>query len=229
MEEQDLSKILLTDSEFYVGRALYAQFLKRHNITTVEELLNGKLERLSFNGHMMKGRTFGSLSSFIRLLKHKYCDGPLLVDSYLENSIDMEKTRMSSHGIIYLKDSSDVNIVSFFGSDISDLAFSKFIEQCRDKNEKRKNENLPEDEVKIIDFFKWIEKQEITGLMPFAKVYIEAYEKNNKLSEVDASTMAFLKGQLESLIKMKSDIDGQIIELQQKIEEISNSKGGMSV
>lgn len=226
MEKPNLSKILIKDSEYYDSNASYAQFLKRHNIVTVEELLNGTLEGNTFNGFKMNGVTFSGLSVFIKLLKHKYLEEPLLSDVYLDKSIDLENTVLFSGpgGVILISENGQydkTNIRQFICGDSGNYHFNRFIHKKNFMRLRHEHANLPSEDVKLIDFFKWIVEENIYDLIPFAKTYIEVYEINKGLVSEDALTINKLKEQLTSLIEQKASLDSQIIKMQQKIESMS--------
>lgn len=236
MEKQDLSKVLIKDSEFYDSSAAYAAFLKRHNIITVEELLNGTFTRTTFNGFKMKGVTCSGLTTFIGLLKHKYFDTPLLADVYLDRSIDLERTVLESeHGrVIFtpVNGQPDETNIRFMCGVSGYFAFNRFIRKKNLQKFHREHNNLPIEDVSLIDFFKWIiEENRFNYLIPFAKAYIESYEKNIALVNEDAQTIGILKEQLTKLAEEKASIDAQIKDIQQKIDELSkkDSKGGMKI
>ena len=228
MEKQDLSKILISDSEFYDRNAAYAHFLKRHNIVTVEELLNGTLEGNTFNGFKMKGVTISGLLNFIQILKHKYLGAPLLADVYMDRVIDLENTvLLSDRGHVRFSpiegQDDEISIGKFICSDRGNYYFNKFARLKNLKRFHREHANLPAtEEVKLIDFFKWILEENVNDfLVPFAKMYIESYEINKGLITQDALTIKKLKEQLTSLIEQKASLDSQIIKMQQKIESMS--------
>lgn len=239
MEKQDLSKVLITDSKFYVKNAPYIKFFQRHNYTTIDQIIDGTFHYCSFNGHKMKGHTASTLNSFIGLIRYEYLGEPLVTDAYLDRSIDLEETSfwVERNNMVVFKSNNDsdnsAHIRSFFGCDIGNAAFNTFIGRVNERNRRLAEEGIQTPDVKMIDFFKWIltEGKEFGFLNRFAETYIKEYEKDNILLEDDSKAILILKNQLDSLYKMRNDIDIQITDLKKKIDELSNkdSKGGMGI
>ena len=244
--ENDLSTLLVTDTEFYLKDAPYVQFLNRHNINTVKELLEGDLQLCSFNGHKMHKVTYASLRALIRLLKYKYYNEPLLFDAYFDTNVDLSEpldeymetyinvpySRMSSdiyhntRSKIVLKtdDQHKIFMINVFGTDMFD-AINGFI------NEVRHKEKYPKIDVKFIAFFKWLflnlKKNE--GLYDknvayIAEAYLDSYYKDKNLTNNDPRTINMLKNQLQELFDRRDTIDKQIAELKAKITELSNER-----
>ncbi len=236
MEKQDLSKILIEDSEYYISNAPYAAFLKRHNMKTIDQIINGNFRNCSFDGHKMHAHTASSLRVFIGLLRHKYFGEPLLVDAYLDKTIDLEKSAAwgDENDRIFITESIGptdfIKLFSFFGSSRGIIAYNRFIAKMNSQN---KADKLLHNEVKIIDFFIWAstDENEDRFFDSFAKTYIEAYKQNTEVKEENSDTIKYLKSEIEKLLKMKDDIEGQILELQQKVDELSDiqSKGGIGL
>ena len=85
MEKQDLSKYLIKNSEYYNSSSAYAGMLKRHNIITVDQILDD-----SFLNLRCKYRTSRELSALIAMLRYRYLDEPLCTDILLDKEIDLE-------------------------------------------------------------------------------------------------------------------------------------------
>ena len=83
-----------------------------------------------------------------------------------------------------------------------------------------------------IDFIKFvagITKDRFKHIVPYAKAYVESYERQQQLENGDAETIQVLKDQLTDLLETRDNLDMQITDLQQKLESLSNTenKGGI--
>ena len=233
MENIDLSKIPIIESEFYNMNAPYVKFFRRHNIKTIDQLVYGKFEKCSFGGHLMSPSNASILRAFIRLLKNKYLGEPLVVDVYLDRVIDISQTEFLGNrgGIRFTKykdEEVDCDLHMFFGGDIGDKAFSTFISSKKMENAHRFVDNMPKKEVRMIDFFNWIfmDGKKYLNLIPFAKVYVAAYKENEGDLKADSVTIDFLYSKLSSLKKEKDALDKEIEKVENAIAAYSTEKGG---
>lgn len=233
MEEKSFREKNIVYSEYYCSEAAYVRFLKRHGITTIEQLLEGKFDGNKFNGYKMHGETTTSLRIFINFLKYKYLQEPLLMDAYLERVIDLEQTSfLGSRGYIEFvpvkNEENKSTVYKFLGGDFGNVAFGNFVSQTKMNNSNRVADNMPKKEVKMIDFFNWIlaNEDKYSQLVPYAKAYVASYTKDASLLKADSPTLQFLDNQLRLLLLEKANIDSQIVAKKVQIEEYKKNKGG---
>ena len=235
MEEQDLNKILLKDSEYYDPKAIYVQALKRHNITTVQQLFD-----IDVNVSQHRG-TRKQLRAFILMLKHKYLGEPLLYDAFLDDTVKF-------YSVFFI-----VGTDKYLYADNCFGCNSSHIIDVIEAFAKEHSKNLGEPfEIKLIDFFRWIinnSKEIITRhqsrqIIEYAKTYVEEYEKQHQLTTEEYEkqhqltaeeyeTIQFLRGQLDTLVRIREDLDLQIKNIEEniarQIEALSSkeTKGGI--
>ena len=239
MERQNLSQILITDTDYYYKNSIYTGFLKRNNITTVEELVNGTFDSRTFNGHMLQKYTASRLRGFITLLKHEYLGEPLLMDAYLDKGINIDRSRGEPFGGCFQFENPtakeyDVMVSDFFGCDYSYTGpcVANFLREKREERDTRVVNKLEPKKVKVIDFFNWIldRPDEYKKFVPASKMYVEEYKKKYDDTEKndEQSDLINLRGQLTSLLRRKKALEDQIEIVQKQIDEMCNedSKGG---
>lgn len=101
---EDLSKILITDTEFYNKNTSSAKFFEKYGITTVAQLIDPNL----FLGKKNVQRsTVSQVNLIINVLKHKYLGEPLLLPPTLDEIIDYDYMRGSSLDAIYLQETEE--------------------------------------------------------------------------------------------------------------------------
>ena len=232
MKKLDLSEELIENSKFYIPNSAYAGFFKRRNINTIEEVVNGTFEGNYFMGYHTNMRIIRNLKIFYSLLRNQYFDEPLVMDWYLDKSIDVKEYQEHPYSKSWLDLKPEINtepriiITSFFGLD--DFTLGNVVwDFLKDKN--------PDEDVKVIDVLKYIANDEY--LKPpyraICEAYIAEYNRMIELGEEYASpeVISYLKVQLESLISSRDDLDKQISVLQNKIEYLSSkgSNGGVKL
>ena len=235
MENLDLSKLLIQDSEYYNPSATYNGLLKDKNIYTVEQLLT---EYQDNNSSFFKGYSSMSmfeLTGFISMLEYKYQGKPLLYDYLLDERIDFNK---SNYGVIYLATSdesnNDIYLDELFGCprDSVTPVFVEFKKLVKHQFMYKQFDLPEENNAKVIDFLKWalpIDNDKFKHIIPFIRTYVANYEQQHQLVSGENESIEFLKGQLTSIMKTKESLDIQIANLQQQIETLSNTenKGGI--
>ena len=240
MERQDLSQILLKDTDCYYKYSIYCGFLKRNNINTVEQLVAADFEGNTFNGHKLQKNTASRLRSFVTLLKHEYLGEPLLYDAYLDKEIDIDRSRSGPLGVAFqfaepTARDYEVKVADFFGCDycFPSTCVEKFLrEKVAERNE-RVSKHLPQEPVKVIDFFNWVvtKEDEFEKYVPASKMYIEEYEKKHTpvTRENESNSLVSLRGQLTTLLRSRKALDEQIDAIQKQIDSMCNddTKGGV--
>ncbi len=251
MEKQDLSKILIKDSEYYNPNCSYVGMLKKNNITTIDQILDDSFLKLK-----CKGDSWIQLNGLISMLKYKYLGEPLSNDVLLDKEIDLESLKMGFFGnnnLIPLLDEElrkkhrqeqvevfqkfepmlpisladiRVNFSRLLGCpyNVSCAIVSKLYFTANNHRDR-----FPE-KPKLIDFLKYIlTTGKFERVYPFINTYIEVYEKNQSLESSDMEAIKLLKEQLGYLIKTREELDFQITNLQQQIKILKNSenKGGI--
>ena len=127
-----------------------------------------------------------------------------------------------------------INVTSFFGCDVSYLGdcFKDFLIEKRAEISYYKKNNMPVIDVLVVDFFKWIVSKDnkYSTFVPFAKTYIEAYNKNQIIVDDsnEVKVITLLKDELAVLLKRRDSINKQISIVEQQIEFLldNKSKGG---
>ena len=190
MEKLDLNEILIKDSEYYNPSASYTWLLKKKKINTVGQLLDGRVDINFLKYYSYNTRS--QLVGFISVLRYKYYGEPLYTDALMNEEINFEENY--GNGIIFDTHNTKFESVSFaklFGCPGVKIApiFKEF-----------KNASFPQ-EIKLIDFLKWILKEDrndFKPLCPYANAFIESYEnsKRNKVVLADDSEV-----QINVLIK----------------------------
>ena len=204
MNNDNLENLLIKDSEFYISKSSYLPTLKRNNIITVKDLL-----------------------IFINMLEYKYLNIQLENLNILNKEIDLNWIKNSSMFTQTLplideekltKDKlPDITIspTELFGCNqyISDEIMKEFVIVIK----KGKITDNP----KVIDFIKWVKNVEysnkIDKVHPYAKAYIEAYEKTNEYKK------NLLKEKLNNLLQKREKLDKEISTLQEEIKNFDNN------
>ena len=240
MKRENLDNIMLKDTIYYNNESSYVSTLKKHNITTVSELLNNNILDLRF-----RYETKIQLLALINMLKYKYLKNPLPNLDLMDNEIDfkwLKETNSLNHSLtlidkdlryeyqkskdkykeedVSLPDIPDIILLptELFGcnSNTSNEIMEKFRTDFR-KGKFAKN-------TKLIDFIKWsltIEySNSIDKVHLYAKEYIKAYEqKRNKVSNKEK--IDILKLKLYKLLKEKEYLDKEIEIITAEINNLS--------
>lgn len=222
MEQIDLNQIKLEDTGIFRREAhSFCSAFSKNKITTVGQVLDDNL--MSEIIQRCKTQTRKELKGFIALLKYKYLGIPLSNNDILEQCY-------------------------FYPVDFASLGLNKFYQKEMEwevkKAQKEKLENKS-----LIDFIKErIYTATITYpiLLEILRLHIESYEKSKQLtqptsikeaqpedktpSQQEHDILVILKDQLVKLVGVRDSLDAQIEDLQQKIDELTNSKteGGVS-
>ena len=222
MNNDNLENLLIKDSEFYISKSSYLPTLKRNNIITVKDLLNFDISklRLRYDNKIQ-------LAIFINMLEYKYLNIQLENFNILNKEIDLNWIKNSSMFTQTLplideekltKDKlPDITIspTELFGCNqyISDEIMKEFVIVIK----KGKITDNP----KVIDFIKWVRNVEysnkIDKVHPYAKAYIEAYEKTNEYKK------NLLKEKLNNLLQKREKLDKEISTLQEEIKNFDNN------
>ena len=222
MNNDNLENLLIKDSEFYISKSSYLPTLKRNNIITVKDLLNFDISklRLRYDNKIQ-------LAIFINMLEYKYLNIQLENLNILNKEIDLNWIKNSSMFTQTLplideekltKDKlPDITIspTELFGCNqyISDEIMKEFVIVIK----KGKITDNP----KVIDFIKWVRNVEysnkIDKVHPYAKAYIEAYEKTNEYKK------NLLKEKLNNLLQKRKKLDKEISTLQEEIKNFDNN------
>lgn len=223
MEKLDLGQIELKNSGLYNSNYAFSQAFKKHNITLVSQVLDEDL----MNEVMLhcQSNTRKSLMGFISLVKYKFFKIPIV------HSVSLDKL-CSNHWL------NELYSMGFCTNDIERI--NRYLEIYKS--------NIQID-INNLKKFKLIEV--LKGVLPFCsdrlgliiKINLENYEQNkiaNQETKTETSTevsrninsqnsdvIKLLKAQVTNLISMRNNIDTQIENLQQKIEELTDSKGGI--
>lgn len=222
MNNDNLENLLIKDSEFYISKSSYLPTLKRNNIITVKDLLNFDISKLR-----LRYDTKIQLAIFINMLEYKYLNIQLENLNILNKEIDLNWIKNSSiftrtlpliDEEKFTKDKlpdSTISPTELFGCNqyISDEIMKEFVIVI-------KKEKIT-DNPKVIDFIKWVRNVEysnkIDKVHPYAKAYIEAYEKTNEYKK------NLLKEKLNKLLQEREKLDKEISNLQEEIKNFDNN------
>lgn len=222
MNNDNLENLLIKDSEFYISKSSYLPTLKRNNIITVKNLLNFDISklRLRYDNKIQ-------LAIFINMLEYKYLNIQLENLNILNKEIDLNCIKNSSiftrtlpliDEEKFTKDKlpdSTISPTELFGCNqyISDEIMKEFVMNIK----KGKITDNP----KVIDFIRWVRNVEysnkIDKVHPYAKAYIESYEKTNEYKK------NLLKEKLNNLLQKRKKLDKEISTLQEEIKNFDNN------
>lgn len=222
MNNDNLENLLIKDSEFYISKSSYLPTLKRNNIITVKDLLNFDISKLR-----LRYDTKIQLAIFINMLEYKYLNIQLENLNILNKEIDLNWIKNSSiftrtlpliDEEKFTKDKLPDNTISpteLFGCNqyISDEIMKEFVMNIK----KGKITDNP----KVIDFIRWVRNVEysnkIDKVHPYAKTYIESYEKTNEYKK------NLLKEKLNNLLQKREKLDKEISTIQEEIKNFDNN------
>lgn len=216
MEKQDLSNILIKETEFYIKYYAYADTLKRHNITTVGQLLSQEKEIMNIKFH---GPSKTELYALIDMIKYRYLGIPLPYGYLLDNKIDMDAlirhSYMNSLPLLNLQNDPIVLSLRRMLANSSDFLIHSFVKSINETKTLGDTYENP----KLIDFLTWItDSYEYNkSIKPYAKAYIEEYYR------YDTKRIAKLKEKLEKLIEERQKLDAAIEHIQEQIDEVLNN------
>lgn len=224
MEKYDFSKMLIKDSEFYRHDSSYTSTLRKHNITTVEQLFDDEL--ISKISQKCQRSTRQQLNTFISLLKYKFLNIPLCNDALLDKKIDIYASKDLKCDHLQLEDSKyPLHIGEFLG--IS-YVYGSWLKNKFITKENILDVKLTDGKITVIEFLRYISNNlgNDKKIKPAIVAYIESYDNNSKINKVDINldTITNLKNQLSELVKMRDNIDMQIVDLQQQINALSNNE-----
>ncbi len=215
MENLELDKILISESEFYYSKYAYTSIFKKYNLKTVGDLLNDELmDGIKLRCHE---NTLKQINVLISLLKHKYLHEPLLYDIYLDKKIEYQGINLYC-----FEDDEKINLLNLndiFGysnslKGIIERVFMNCFLELKAKNNK----------VILIDLFKKVLTKNINpSINAIIKCYIDSYEKNKKY-KLASNYIEELKNQVEVLIKKRDELDIEIYNLKKEIAELENHK-----
>ncbi len=216
MKKSNLNEILINNSEFYNIEASYVGFLKKNNIKTISDLLDKNteiiIEEKSYNDTRRKLRVL------ISLLRYKYFNEPLEIESLLDKKLDVFN---SEKAFLKFIDGGGFSIYYFFGFNerISDDIFKSF----------RKYAIVNKPKAKLIDFFIWVidsHKKDKTNkiskiLVTYSNTLLEAYDKNKALGKDGLETLYLLKDEIISLYQKRDNLNQRIKNMEIRIEYLS--------
>lgn len=235
MEKQDLNKISIKETGFFLQDSSYVETLKRNNINTVKDLLD--------NAESIKCRkpTRVQLTVLVNMLRYKYFDEPLqtssldkeldlewlkknmygnefhvpIINLELRKAHELEREKYAMMGIDFIERPDDtISVIGLFGchKSKSKLIMKKFLYDIKTVP------NILPERPRLIDFLKWIltvDHYGIKPLHPYANAYIESYEKQQFID--DDEEIVNLRNQLEDLLKVRDQLSEQIDHLKQLI------------
>ena len=235
MEIKDLNKISLKDTGFLLEKASYTNWLKEHNITNVEQLLDEKLRELRSEDYIGRADkyTFKALIGLIGLVKFKYLNIPLGNEEFLNYKIVrfVEKLPYDESYIDLEDENGDV-----FSRPLEDIIYgmpyaSEIYMAIRELSDAY--EILNESSLRVIDVLKIImgsnsvkyisgidEKYEV--VLNIINIIIEAYKKKHGALnfEVNPKVIESFDDKIAKLVKEKHAIDEAIISLVRERDKI---------
>ena len=235
MENRDLSKISLKDTGFLLENASYTNWLKEHNITNVEQLLDEKLRELRSKNYIGRAdeHTFKALIGLIGLVKFKYLNIPLGNEDFLnykivrfveglpyyESHIDLE----DETGDVFSRPLEDIIYGMPYAGEIY-MAIWELSDAY---------EMLNESSLRVVDVLKIImgsnSVKYISGIdetfevvLNIINTIIEAYKKKHGALnfEVNPKVIESYDNKIAKLVKEKHAIDEAIISLVRERDKI---------
>lgn len=220
VKKQELSKMLIKDSEYYNSTATYVRLLKSKKINTIEELFNTKLDDSFFIGCSYITRA--QLLCLVSVLRYKYFNEPLYVEPFFDKSINIKES-MSS-GLVFSTPNNDneyLNFARLFGCQAERVApvFSDFKNYVSYSNVYDRN-------IRLIDFLRWISKDSRSYYKYFktySDTYIESYDRKIFLN-YEAQTLEYLKAKLVKLMDANVNINSKIRLVENQIDSLTRKK-----
>lgn len=222
--KENLNELQIKDFEFYTGsKAAYYNLLKKHNITTIGQLLNDDLMKPLF---LRCGEdTRNELNILIAMAKYEYLNIPLPGEALLDKKLIIDEKSFRLY----------VEVEDKFKKR---FATDEFIPMGPYKAKRLEKMFFVETEIydentKLIDYFKWLSISDhcFETAQRIISIYIESYEKNKNMNNTnnDVDTIESLRSQLANIIDMRDNLNNQISELQEKINLLSQTenKGGI--
>lgn len=218
MNNDNLENLLIKDSEFYISKSSYLPTLKRNNIITVKDLLNFDISklRLRYDNKIQ-------LAIFINMLEYKYLNIQLENLNILNKEIDLNWIKNSSMftQTLPLIDEEKLTKDKLPDITISPTELFGCNQYISDEIVIVIKKGKITDNPKVIDFIKWVRNVEysnkIDKVHPYAKAYIEAYEKTNEYKK------NLLKEKLNNLLQKREKLDKEISTLQEEIKNFDNN------
>lgn len=215
-----LNTVLFSNTEFYNKYAIYMQMLKKHNITTVGQLVDDNIMApIIVHAHHS---TKIQLQVLISLLKYVYLNEPLDIMETLNKKLYI--TSYQSYGVyqiyFYLDEQhiDDFRLYNFVGVkhyDIDDLLFLLGTDfELKDL--------IVNSDFKVIDLLEWIVNnysEAVTKYKATIDTYIKFYKNNKKMKlDVADESIESLRNNITKLVKQKDDIDIQIVAMQRQLD-----------
>ena len=223
MEKQELDSILLEDTEFYSKYNTYLTTLKKHNITTVGQLV--KLNTYDINVY---SNTRDELTLFMNMLKYRYLNRPLPYGNLLDRKIRIDVAKRGCYELSLPLENNDkdrpiieISLMKFLGTRDRLLIYS-FIEVM---NEPEINDII-NGNPRLIDYLRWISISGRTTKQSksFANAYIEEYENDKINITENQKTLKILNAQLTELLEKREGINRSIEFVQKSVEKASSNK-----
>ncbi len=223
MEKQDLNNILLTDTEFYSKYGSYVSGLKKHNITTVGQLLSQDVNDLNLHFN-----TRIELSVFIDMLEYRYFGEPLPYVDLLDSKIIINEIKEAYHSYEYdtrlpLLTPQNQQIIlpltRMLG--ISERLLGRMIYYFVESIKVTKMPASVCENLKLIDFLTFVATscQSCESVKPYAKAYTEEYELENKCA---VRKLATLSEELKKLIEARQKFNIAITYMRSEIQKVSD-------
>ena len=235
MEIRDLNEISLNDTGFCEENASYINWLKEHNITNVEQLLDEKLRELRSENYIGRAdeHTFKALIGLIGLVKFKYLNIPLGNEEFLnykivrlvkelpyyESHIDLE----DENGDVFSRPLEDI----IYGMPYAGEIYMAIRELSG------VYETLNESSLRVIDVLKIIMESDSVNyysgidenfevVLNIINTIIEAYKKKHGALnfEVNPKVIESYDNEIAKLVKEKHAIDEAIISLVRERDKI---------
>lgn len=211
MEAKNLDELQIKDFEFYKGSgASYYPFLRKHNITTIAQLVDDNMEKLSSK---CGSETKNELNILIAMAKHKYLNKPLPDSDLLDKRLFIDE---GNRFYVEVEDKIKKRFLTenFIGT---------YTGRARRFEGDFLKEDIYDENTKLIDYLKWLSIRHLNGSIEglVVSAYLEDHEKNKTKKTGDINSIEDLKQKLAAIIDMRNNLNNQINELQQQLEMMS--------
>ena len=227
MENINVNNILVTDSDYYIPNTSCGKYLKRKGNITIGDLIGPKYDNIH---RYSKQITRRQLETLVTMLRHVYL-GENLPDKNIEQlDYDLSFVHMQDKKNIYYADYNYayiayhgimasnnvikcyVNLTDYFPYSHNELGliFNKFYKEEINKK------HMIQQNLKIIDFFKWDKLRNDKYLHPYVEEYIKLY------NFFFLNNLDLIMKQIQRLEKKRDSLDLEIDNLYQRARELSS-------
>lgn len=238
--KENLGNILLKDTGLFDTSDNFYPVLRKAGINTVAQILDDDLVFQALLHCREVNRQ--QIRFLVSMVKCKYLGETLPNIDYLSKKFNLNAFDEDKYNQYFIfEDGEKVHLWNFFSSSkTATCAKYEYHQFCI-----KKRSEYPDDKAPFIDFVRFLlstydhdnRKYTFNGGYEIVKTYVDAYDgiksTNSKteleLKNIQNEQILFLQRHLKDLTKMRNELDGQILKIQSKIEQLSNNydKGGI--